>query len=162
MALPCVPGGVYKINWISFLTVKLGDAIQVSGREAARRSRNCDEGRTFWKLNGLFIFLALPSPLRPQLLEFPYCLLVLKGRQGGGEVGEGSLLVIVTEGDAVHWEDSIVLATEACKCVYRTLSSPAPPVTDHSVHSPGSSLIPKRWGQTASRPASSCGLENNP
>lgn len=110
MALPCVPGGVYKINWISFLTVKLGDAIQVSGREAARRSRNCDEGRTFWKLNGLFIFLALPSPLRPQLLEFPYCLLVLKGRQGGGEVGEGSLLVIVTEGDAVRWEDSVVLA----------------------------------------------------
>lgn len=62
MALPCVPGGVYKINWIFFFTVKSGDAIQVSGRGAAGSSSNCDEGRTFWKFNGLFIFFALLLP----------------------------------------------------------------------------------------------------
>lgn len=69
MALPCVPGGVYKINWIFiFLTVNIGDAVQVSGREAAGRSRNCDEGWIFWKLNGLFICLALPLPTPPPVV----------------------------------------------------------------------------------------------
>lgn len=42
------------------------------------------------------------------------------------------------------------VGAEACGCVYGALGSPALPVTDPSVHSPGGNLTPRRRRQTAS------------
>lgn len=117
LALPCVPGGVYKINWIFFLTVKIGDVVQVSGREAAGRTGDYDEGRTLWKLSGLFIFLAVPHPTLPPLFEFP-CLSVSEGRQGDRwrRVSCLSLEQRVTQ-CTVRMRPSQVGA-EACDCLW--------------------------------------------
>lgn len=77
------------------------------GEQATGKTRDC-ENRTFWKLSGLFIFLAslVPTP-PPSYLNF---LIVCWSRQGGGAGGWGLPLAIGAECDAAcpRWEQTPV------------------------------------------------------